>query len=81
MSIIGNIDGVPLFVTIQDALAWASANGMSGYHIHILNGQQGYMGGTTHQQTTSMNTNRNVPRTPRSTNVRSSGPSGGSSGY
>ena len=75
MSIIGNIAGVPLFTTVQEALAWASANGLSGYHIHNLNGQQGYMGGINHQQASGMPLNTNAP-----TN-NSSGSSGGGGGY
>ena len=46
--ILTNIDGMPLFSTIQEALAWAAANGLSGYHMHQYQGQVGYMGGTTH---------------------------------
>jgi len=61
MSVIGNIAGVPLFTTVQEALAWASASGLSGYHIHNLNGQQGYMGGANHQQATGMPLNTNAP--------------------
>ena len=71
MSVIGDIAGVPLFTTIQEALAWASANGLSGYHIHNLNGQQGYMGGINHLQATGMPLDTNAP-----TNS-SSGSSGG----
>tara|TARA_R110001632_G_scaffold144450_1_gene260978 strand:+ start:345 stop:563 length:219 start_codon:yes stop_codon:yes gene_type:complete len=69
MSLIGNIASVPLFTTIQEALDWALANNLSGYHVHNLNGQQGYMGGTNHQQATGMPLNTNAPTT-----------SGGSSG-
>jgi len=61
MSLIGYIAGVPLFTTIQEALAWAAANGLSGYHQHNLNGQQGYMGGVNHQQATGMPKNSNTP--------------------
>tara|TARA_R110000823_G_scaffold298227_1_gene418517 strand:- start:129 stop:350 length:222 start_codon:yes stop_codon:yes gene_type:complete len=70
MSLIGNIAGVPLFTTIQEALNWAAANGLSGYHQHTLQGQQGYMGGANHQQATGMPLNTN---TPPQTNTGSSG--------
>ena len=69
MSLIGDIAGVPLFTTIQEALDWALANNLSGYHVHNLDGQQGYMGGANHQQATGMPLNTNAPTT-----------SGGSSG-
>ena len=61
MSLIVNIAGVPLFTTIQEALAWATANGLSGYHIHNWQGQTGYMGGANHLQATSLPTNTNAP--------------------
>ena len=56
MSVIGNISGVPLFTTIQEALAWAQARGLSGYHRHTLAGVQGYMGGVNHQQASNPQT-------------------------
>jgi hypothetical protein len=46
--ILTTIDGIPLFSTIAEALAWASSNGVTGYHIHIYQGQTGYMGGYSH---------------------------------
>tara|TARA_R110000823_G_C15731128_1_gene479755 strand:- start:56 stop:307 length:252 start_codon:yes stop_codon:yes gene_type:complete len=49
MSLIGQVSGIPLFTTIHEATAWARANNLTGYHTHTLNGQQGFMGGTTHQ--------------------------------
>jgi len=79
MSVIGNIAGIPLFTTIQEALAWAAANGLSGYHTHSLQGQTGFMGGANHQQATGMPLNTNAPPT-TSTSGGSSGSSGGSSG-
>ena len=48
MAVLTTIDGVPLFSTVQEALAYAAANGLSGYHTHIYQGTTGYMGGTTH---------------------------------
>jgi len=61
MSLIGYIAGAPLFTTVQEALAWASANGLSGYHQHNLNGQQGFMGGANHQTATGLPVNSNTP--------------------
>jgi len=61
MSLIGNIAGIPLFTTIQEAEAWALASGLSGYHTHNLQGIQGYMGGINHQQATGMPMNTNEP--------------------
>tara|TARA_R110002153_G_C12994937_1_gene464377 strand:- start:323 stop:544 length:222 start_codon:yes stop_codon:yes gene_type:complete len=73
MSVIGTIAGVPLFSTIQEALAWATANGLTGYHAHSLQGEMGYMGGANHQQATGMPLNSNAPS--------NTGNSGGSGGY
>ena len=44
MALIGSIDGVPLFTTPQEAIAWAVANGTTGFHEHMFEGQVGYMG-------------------------------------
>ena len=92
MSVIGNIAGVPLFTTVQETLSWASSMGLSGYHMHNLNGQRGYMGGVNHQQATGMPLNTNAPPTggssvpsgsasSRSSGGGSSGSSGGGGGY
>ena len=75
MSLITNIAGVPLFSTVQEALNWATANGLNGYHIHNWQGQTGYMGGANHLQATGMPLNSNAP----STSSNSMGGSGGSS--
>ena len=65
MSLIGNIDNVPLFSTIQEALDWAVDNNMSGYHTHVIQGQTRYMGGVDHQQATVYdNPSINTPQTP-----------------
>mgnify|MGYP003151981079 CR=1 FL=1 len=53
MSILTTIGGMPLFSTAQEALEWALARGLQGYHTHIFNGQTGYMGGSTHGQAAS----------------------------
>tara|TARA_R100001443_G_scaffold70644_1_gene78963 strand:- start:356 stop:562 length:207 start_codon:yes stop_codon:yes gene_type:complete len=54
MSLLTNINGVPLYSTIQEALNWASSNGLSGYHTHQYQGQTGYMGGSNHAQATDV---------------------------
>ena len=50
--ILTEIDGVPLYSSVQEALAYAAQNGLSGYHTHEYNGQIGYMGGNTHSEAT-----------------------------
>ena len=50
MAVLTSIDGIPLYSTIQEALDYAAANGLSGYHTHTYQGQIGYMGGATHSQ-------------------------------
>ena len=77
MAILTTIAGVPLFTTIQEALDWAAANGLSGYHIHNHLGQQGYMGGANHLEATGMPINSNAPTTNQSTSSSSSGSGGG----
>jgi len=52
MSLLTNIDGVPLYSTIQEATAWGASYGLTGYHTHIYQGQTGYMGGNNHAQST-----------------------------
>jgi len=54
MSVLTNINGIPLFSTLQEALNWGSSYGLVGYHTHTYNGQTGYMGGVNH--TTAVNT-------------------------
>ena len=53
MSVLTTIGGMPLFSTAQEALEWALARELQGYHTHIFNGQTGYMGGSTHGQAAS----------------------------
>mgnify|MGYP003123695523 CR=1 FL=1 len=62
MAILTTINGIPLFSTVQEALAWAQQNGLSGYHTHTYQGSVGYMGGYTHAQATPMVTASNVRR-------------------
>tara|TARA_R100001440_G_scaffold34796_2_gene53762 strand:- start:271 stop:582 length:312 start_codon:yes stop_codon:yes gene_type:complete len=93
MSLIGNIDNIPLFTTIAEAELWGSQYGINGHHTHVLLGQLGYMAGTTHADITAANlnvvTNPLTPSqvrqasgspTPTVSVTMSSGGSGGSSG-
>ena len=80
MSIITNISGIPLFSTRQEALAWARANGLSGYHTHTYQGQTGYMGGATHNQAISPTTTTSPRPTPLTSTTTSSTPSTNSGG-
>ena len=48
MAVLTMIGGVPLYSTVAEALAYAAANGLSGYHTHVYQGQVGYIGGATH---------------------------------
>ena len=57
MSLIGNIDNIPVFTTIAEAELWGSQYGITGYHEHTLLGQTGYMAGTTHADITAANLN------------------------
>ena len=61
MSLLTNIAGVPLYSTIQEALAWAKVNGLYGYHLHTWRSLQGYMGGVNHLQATKPSTNLTAP--------------------
>tara|TARA_R100001509_G_scaffold152011_1_gene111802 strand:+ start:99 stop:506 length:408 start_codon:yes stop_codon:yes gene_type:complete len=52
MSILTNIDGIPLYSNITSAIAWAKSYGLTGYHVHVFQGQVGYMGGIDHSEST-----------------------------
>jgi len=71
-----NIDGIPLFSTLQEALDWGNQNGFSGYHTHVYFGQTGYMAGTTHTQVTT----GSIPTTTVIRGSSGSSNTGGSSG-
>ena len=47
-TIIGYIDGLPVFNTIEGALAQAVTEGCSGYHTHMINNKQGFMACESH---------------------------------
>ncbi len=91
MSLIGNIDNIPLFTTIAEAELWGSQYGISGYHTHTLLGQLGYMAGFSHLDILAANlnlvSNPITPsqvyaarsQTPRSTSAASSSSSSSSS--
>ena len=51
--ILTTIDGIPLFSTSEEALQWASNNGLNGYHNHTYQGQTGFMGGNDHSNARS----------------------------
>ena len=55
MSKVTILKGIPLYTTKKEALAWALANGINGYHSHIHNGKKCYMGGATHSEATISN--------------------------
>tara|TARA_Y100000310_G_C20141629_1_gene560546 strand:- start:35 stop:304 length:270 start_codon:yes stop_codon:yes gene_type:complete len=63
MAVITTIAGIPLYTTVQEAIAWGRANGLSGYHTHSWQGQTGYMGGVNHLQATGLPLNTNAPQT------------------
>ena len=43
--IITQIDGVPLFATVEQALAYGASVGLEGYHTHVYRGRLGFMAG------------------------------------
>ena len=49
MSLITLLDGIPLYSTKEDAIAWGESLGITGLHTHIFEGQTGYMAGGNHQ--------------------------------
>ena len=50
MTIIGNIDGVPIFDKKEEALVWGKRKSLTGYHTHMLANKTGYMGGSEHTE-------------------------------
>jgi len=48
MSLLGQIDTVPLYSTIEEAETWGSQYNLTGYHTHFFEGNLGYMGGDSH---------------------------------
>ena len=91
MSLIGNIDGIPVFTTRQEAELWGKQYNINGFHTHVLLGQLGYMAGNSHADIQAANLNIvSTPLTPlevrsatnratRNTATTTSSSSGGSS--
>ena len=73
MSLITTIDGIPLYSTRREALAWASLNGLTGYHTHTYQGKTGFMGGATHSQATTPTTTVNAPTVTSTPSTNSGG--------
>ena len=67
MSLITIMNGVPLYTTKKEALAWALANGVTGYHNHTYKNQKGYMGGSTHSIATRTSLAKKVTQTEQNT--------------
>ena len=66
MSLIGNIDNIPVFTSVAEAELWGSQYNITGHHTHTILGVTGYMAGTTHADITSANLNVVVnPITPQ----------------
>jgi len=78
MAILTTIAGIPLFSTVEEALNWASENGLTGFHTHSHQGVQGYMGGANHLEATGMPLNTNAPQPPQTTQTTNTN-AGGSS--
>jgi len=53
MSLLGQIDSVPLYSTIEEAETWGSQYNLTGYHTHFFEGNLGYMGGDSHVSITA----------------------------
>ena len=83
MALLTTIDGVPLYTTVQEALDYASDNGLTGYHTHTFGGQIGYMGGQSHGQaaTASSGFVEDQPAVPGENNNNSTFSSPSGSGY
>ena len=50
MALLTRINGIPLYSTVNEALAYAKAEGLQGYHTHRYKNIVGYMGGVTHEK-------------------------------
>ena len=50
MALLTRINGIPLYSTVNEALAYAEAEGLQGYHTHRYKNIVGYMGGVTHEK-------------------------------
>jgi len=50
MALLTRINGIPLYSTVNEALAYADAERIQGYHTHRYKNIVGYMGGVNHEQ-------------------------------
>ena len=50
MALLTRINGIPLYSTVNEALAYAEAEELQGYHTHRYKNIVGYMGGVTHEK-------------------------------
>ena len=50
MALLTRINGIPLYSTVNEALAYAEAENLQGYHTHRYKNIVGYMGGVTHEK-------------------------------
>ena len=50
MALLTTINGIPLYSTVDEALAYAQAESLQGYHTHRYKNIVGYMGGVTHEK-------------------------------
>ena len=50
MALLTRINGIPLFSTVNEALAYAEVERLQGYHTHRYKNIVGYMGGVTHEK-------------------------------
>ena len=57
MAILTIINAIPLFSTQAEATAWGASRGLSGFHTHNYNGENGYMAGANHTQAINLNYN------------------------
>ena len=82
MALLTSIDGVPVYSTVAEALAYAAANNLVGYHTHNVQGQIGYMGGATHTQAATPSSGfnpNNQTNTPPATSSSGTSGAGGAS--
>ena len=79
MIVLTLIAGIPLYSTVQEAIAWARANGLSGFHTHSWQTQTGYMGGSSHYE--AMQAMSPTTRTTTTTTTGGGMSGGGGGGY
>jgi len=68
MAVITLISGAPLFQSAREAMIYGKANNITGYHIHVYQGQTGYMAGANHSKATGTTSNNNNPTRARVSN-------------